>query len=452
MPNLLQGSDVIGGQIAGLGAAMNGLGDISGVRALQQMRLSQPKATPWDASLSGIPQTQNFTPQKPTWQSTFTQGKQTFTPVKDVAGDLRSGFGQQDNGMSQPGGLPTVGGISNTGGDWAALDRFNGDLSQAAAKFGVPANLLKSIINNESSGDWERDGSRVVYLPDRGTRILPFAGILESTATALGYNFNQLIGNRGLQLEVAAKVLSNQYAQYGNWDSAVKAYFGGSTAVNGSFVDENGLESNQYANKALNNWHYLDSQTQGGSSQVAPINGMWGGNPAGNNIVNIATSFVGKVPYVWGGIPGKGETPTGWDCSGFTYWLNQNYGDGQLPMGSHYQYQYAQQTGKLFTNLSQLQPGDLVFINTGWQGGAGSELNQAGHVAMYIGNGQIVHAANPDQGTIISNLSAYGNVLGAMHAPWSGGSGGTFSPGQTGGGYGGQSMAASIHNFMLGHR
>ena len=66
------------------------------------------------------------------------------------------------------------------------------------------------------------------------------------------------------------------------------------------------------------------------------------------------------------------------------------------------------------------------------QGGAGAELNRAGHVAIYIGNGQIIHAANEQTGTIISNLSAYGGVMGAMHMSWGGGgvpgySGGTHS-------------------------
>jgi hypothetical protein len=109
-----------------------------------------------------------------------------------------------------------------------------------------------------------------------------------------------------------------------------------------------------------------------------------------------------------------------------TYWLDQNYGTGQLPAGSHYQYQDAVNKGKLFTNSGQLQPGDLVFIDTGWMGGGGSELNRAGHVAIYLGNGKIIQAANPDQGTIVSDISGYmngtyGTFLGGEHMSWSGG-------------------------------
>ncbi len=161
-------------------------------------------------------------------------------------------------------------------------------------------------------------------------------------------------------------------------------------------------------------------------------------DPMGNSVVQIAMSYVGKVPYVWGGIPGKGQTPYdaggGWDCSGFTYWLDQNYGTGQLPAGSHYQYQYAKDTGQLFTDPSQLQAGDLVFFDTGDRSGGGAELNGASHVAMYIGDGQIVQAANPSLGTIVSQLSDYMNqygYLGAMRMSWSGGGSGYTGPGGT---------------------
>jgi cell wall-associated NlpC family hydrolase len=142
---------------------------------------------------------------------------------------------------------------------------------------------------------------------------------------------------------------------------------------------------------------------------------------AGKAVVNVAETYIGQVPYVWGGIPGKGQDPSGgWDCSGMTYWLDQNYGSGQLPMGSHYQYQYAVDTGKLFTDLTRLEPGDIVFIDTGWQGGAGGNLNPSGHVGIYAGNGQLINAANESNGTVIVPLNSYGGILGAMHGDWNG--------------------------------
>jgi cell wall-associated NlpC family hydrolase len=110
--------------------------------------------------------------------------------------------------------------------------------------------------------------------------------------------------------------------------------------------------------------------------------------------------------------------------------MDQSYGNGQLPMGGHYQYQDAVDKGLLFTDLNQLQPGDLVFIDTGWMGGAGAELNRAGHVGIYIGNGQMIHAANPNVGTIVSPISGYGSILGARHMGWSQGGAGYASMSQ----------------------
>ena len=187
--------------------------------------------------------------------------------------------------------------------------------------------------------------------------------------------------------------------------------YAGTKAYLGSGTDPyTGVTTDQYLENIRK--YYAELQANGGKA------GGGYGNAGG--VIGIATSFVGKVPYVWGGIPGKGENPTGWDCSGFTYWLDQNYGTGTLPMGSHYQYQYFQQNGGMFFNMSQLRPGDLVFFDTGNTAGAGANLNRAGHVAIYIGNGQIVHAANESQGTIISNLSDYyaSRFIGAAHMSW----------------------------------
>lgn len=154
----------------------------------------------------------------------------------------------------------------------------------------------------------------------------------------------------------------------------------------------------------------------------APTGGATGpaGPTANSGIVQEAKAYLG-APYVWGSIPNQSQNPfqTGWDCSGFMSYLNAKYGDGKLPAGSHYQYQYAQQTGKLFTNTAQLQPGDLVFFDTGDTEGGGANLNRAGHVGMYLGNDQIISAMNPSMGTVISSFSGFSSpFIGAMHMTW----------------------------------
>lgn len=90
-----------------------------------------------------------------------------------------------------------------------------------------------------------------------------------------------------------------------------------------------------------------------------------------SDIVNTAKNYLG-VPYVYGG-----TTPSGFDCSGFTRYVLGKHGI-TLPRTSR-----QQRTALPYT--SNPQPGDLVFFNVG--GGAIT------HVAIYAGNGMIVHAA-----------------------------------------------------------
>lgn len=103
------------------------------------------------------------------------------------------------------------------------------------------------------------------------------------------------------------------------------------------------------------------------------------------SLVQYATQFVGN-PYVWGGT----SLTRGADCSGFVLSVFANYGIS-LPHSSVAQ---AGCGGKI--SSSEAQPGDLFFY------GNGSRIN---HVAIYIGNGQVVHASSPRTGIKIS--SAY---------------------------------------------
>ena len=101
-----------------------------------------------------------------------------------------------------------------------------------------------------------------------------------------------------------------------------------------------------------------------------------------NTLVNFALDYLGH-PYVWGGT----SLTRGADCSGFVLSVFRNYGIS-LPRTS------AAQAG-VGTKVSsaEMRPGDLVFYSSG---------GRIDHVAIYIGNGQIVHAANPRKGIIIS--------------------------------------------------
>ncbi len=105
----------------------------------------------------------------------------------------------------------------------------------------------------------------------------------------------------------------------------------------------------------------------------------------GASLAVYAQQFVGN-PYVWGG----SSLTEGADCSGFTMAVFACYGVS-LPHSAADQSGYG-----VSVSLDSLAPGDLVFFNS---------TGSIDHVAIYIGNGQIVHAANSSSGIVITELS-----------------------------------------------
>ncbi len=101
-------------------------------------------------------------------------------------------------------------------------------------------------------------------------------------------------------------------------------------------------------------------------------------------LVNTAKDYLGGR-YVWGGT----SLSNGVDCSGFTKSIYAKYGV-TIPRTSRDQ----ARSGDSISS-SQLKPGDLVFY------GSSSYIN---HVAIYIGNGQVIHASNKRDGIKISNM------------------------------------------------
>ncbi len=106
-----------------------------------------------------------------------------------------------------------------------------------------------------------------------------------------------------------------------------------------------------------------------------------------------------KSFYDWGG-----NGPLGYDCSGLTQQAFSSAGRW-LPRTAQAQLDQAPYK----VPLSQLQPGDLVF----W-----GEPNAIWHVAVYIGNWQVVHALNPDVGLVVTNISHMYGKLHTSGARW----------------------------------
>ncbi len=106
----------------------------------------------------------------------------------------------------------------------------------------------------------------------------------------------------------------------------------------------------------------------------------------GQDIVNYALQFVGN-PYVYGGT----SLTNGADCSGFVMRIYADFGYS-IPRTAD-----VQGTVGTEVSLSALAPGDLVFYDNG--------TGSIKHVALYIGDGQVVHASSSTTGIIISNVN-----------------------------------------------
>lgn len=120
------------------------------------------------------------------------------------------------------------------------------------------------------------------------------------------------------------------------------------------------------------------------SNVVVPI--VTSDSEMGANVANYALQFVGN-PYVYGG----SSLTEGTDCSGFVMSVYANYGV-TLPHSSTSD----RSQGYAVDSLANALPGDLVCYS--------------GHVALYIGNGQIVHASSKKTGIIVSNAD-YKKIL-----------------------------------------
>ncbi len=107
---------------------------------------------------------------------------------------------------------------------------------------------------------------------------------------------------------------------------------------------------------------------------------------SGSDVVNYALGFVGN-PYVWGGK----DPNTGADCSGFTSYVYAHFGIN-IPS-----YSYAQRSVGREVSYADAQPGDLICYS--------------GHVAIYMGNGQIVHAKGTAYGICAYDNATYRSII-----------------------------------------
>lgn len=151
-----------------------------------------------------------------------------------------------------------------------------------------------------------------------------------------------------------------------------------STDDNSSWGDVESLDVPQTQSQA--------SQTQAASrsAQRAAIPQVDLGSATGSgaDVARFASQFSG-YPYVYGG-----NTPSGWDCSGFVQYVYAQFGIS-LPHSSGAQ----AGVGTAVGSLAQAQPGDIIANGT--------------HAAIYIGNGLVMNALSPGLGTQVTSTSVF---------------------------------------------
>ena len=194
---------------------------------------------------------------------------------------------------------------------------------------------------------------------------------------------------RQAEAEAAAAAAAQEAAQNGDNSSEDVQYDEDGNVVSGSSDGSSDYEYDEYGN-VIDTDNTVDYNSEASSSDSSldsssDSSSASSSSGSGSSVVSYATQFVGN-PYVWGGT----SLTSGADCSGFVQSVYANFGVS-LPRTS-----YEQQNAGYEVSYADAQPGDLICYG--------------GHVAIYMGNGQIVHASNARDGIKVSDNAAYRTI------------------------------------------
>lgn len=188
--------------------------------------------------------------------------------------------------------------------------------------------------------------------------------------------------------EAAKKAAAEEAAKKAAAEASKKSSSASGSNTGSGSSTSNKANSNTSSNNASSSSSATTSKDNGSSSSGS--SGSSGSsvsyNPTGQSVVNYACQFVGN-PYVWGGT----SLTNGADCSGFIMSIYAKFGVS-LPHSSG-----AMAGCGRGVSYSEAMPGDIICY--------------AGHVAIYMGGGQIVHASNAKDGIKISGNAAYRPIV-----------------------------------------
>lgn len=193
------------------------------------------------------------------------------------------------------------------------------------------------------------------------------------------------------QLETA---MTNLRSQQANADTQIANAKSLASEYQKTIAEQNKIIQQQQAEAAASRSSGGSSGGSGGTSKPNSNASVPGGNlnppkttnVSGSDVVNYAMQFVGK-PYVWGGK----DPNTGADCSGFTSYVYAHFGIS-IPSFSGAQRSCGQEV-----SYANAQAGDLICY--------------AGHVAIYMGGGKIVHAKGTAYGIVGNDNATYKTII-----------------------------------------
>ena len=243
-------------------------------------------------------------------------------------------------------------------------------------------------VTRENSADCENE---IAYAQQQATE---YANLLEQQQAEIEQLEAERIAaeeeaRRQAEAEAAAAAAAQEAAQNGDNSSEDVQYDEDGNVVSGSSDGSSDYEYDEYGNviDTDNTVDYNSDASSSGSSSDSSSDSSLASSSSGSgsSVVSYATQFVGN-PYVWGGT----SLTSGADCSGFVQSVYANFGVS-LPRTS-----YEQQNAGYEVSYADAQPGDLICYG--------------GHVAIYMGNGQIVHASNARDGIKVSDNAAYRTI------------------------------------------